>query len=129
MCSFRWNNISSKCKSKMSYSYYLTSKWSKGEEVEKSIRKSNNESSGLTTAVESASASASVSTSAESESGFTRQANKRDAFNEMLSHRDLHTQVGQNPFLAGEHYLQHLNVQENYLRPQNTNVIEPKNNS
>jgi len=47
----------------------------------------------------------------------------------MLSHRDLHTQVGQNPFLAGEHYLQHLNVQENYLRPQNTNVIEPKNNS
>lgn len=107
----------------MSYSYYLTSKWSKGEEVEKSIRKSNNESSGLTTAVERASASA------ESESGFTRQANKRDAFNEMLSHRDLHTQVGQNPFLAGEHYLQHLNVQENYLRPQNTNVIEPKNNS
>lgn len=123
MCSFRWNNISSKCKSKMSYSYYLTSKWSKGEEVEKSIRKTNNESSGLTTEV------ASASVSAESESGFTRQANKRDAFNEMLSHRDLHTQVGQNPFLAGEHYLQHLNVQENYLRPQNTNVIEPKNNS
>lgn len=107
----------------MSYSYYLTSKWSKGEEVEKSIRKTNNESSGLTTEV------ASASVSAESESGFTRQANKRDAFNEMLSHRDLHTQVGQNPFLAGEHYLQHLNVQENYLRPQNTNVIEPKNNS
>ena len=127
MCSFRWNNISSKCKSKMSYSYYLTSKWSKGEEVEKSIRKTNNESSGLTT--EAASVSGSVSASAESESGFTRQANKRDAFNEMLSHRDLHTQVGQNPFLAGEHYLQHLNVQENYLRPQNTNVIEPKNNS
>ena len=27
----------------MSYSYYLTSKWTKGEEVEKSIRKTNNE--------------------------------------------------------------------------------------
>ena len=27
----------------MSYSYYLTSKWTKGEEVEKSIRKTNND--------------------------------------------------------------------------------------
>ena len=119
----------------MSYSYYLTSKWTKGEEVEKSIRKTNNDNS-QTSATSATSASATAlemggasGPSGETESGFTRQANKRDAFNEMLSHRDLHTQVGQNPFLAGEHYLQHLNVQENYLRPQNTNVIEPKNNS
>ena len=58
--------------------------------------------------------------------GFTRQANKRDSFNEMLSHRDMHTQVGQNPFLAGESYLNHLKIQENFLRPQNTNVMESK---
>jgi len=113
----------------MSYSYYLTSKWTKGEEVEKSIRKTNNDSSQTSATSASATALEMGGPSGETESGFTRQANKRDAFNEMLSHRDLHTQVGQNPFLAGEHYLQHLNVQENYLRPQNTNVIEPKNNS
>ena len=59
--------------------------------------------------------------------GFTRAANKRDEFNMKLGHRDQHTQVGQNPFLAGESYIQHLNVQENFLRPQNTNMIYPKN--
>lgn len=60
--------------------------------------------------------------------GFTRLANKRDEFNMKLGHRDQHTQVGQNPFLAGESYLQHLNVQESFLRPQNTNMILSKNN-
>lgn len=60
--------------------------------------------------------------------GFTRQQNKREAFNEKLSHRDLHAQVGQNPFLAGEHYLNHLQIQESFLRPQNTNVISPNTN-
>ena len=116
----------------MSYSYYLTSKWTKGEEVEKSIRKTNNDNS--QTSATSASATAlemggASGPSGETESGFTRQANKRDAFNEMLSHRDLHTQVGQNPFLAGESYLNHLKIQEDFLRPQNTAAMEPKKDS
>jgi hypothetical protein len=115
----------------MSYSYYLISKWTKGEEVEKSIRKTNNENNQEKQSINKTEMFDNNinNNNNNSETGFTRQANKRDSFNEMLSHRDLHTQVGQNPFLAGEHYLQHLNVQENYLRPQNTNVIEPKNNS
>lgn len=116
----------------MSYSYYLISKWTKGEEVEKSIRKTNNENNQQIQSIDKGEMfdNNNINNSNNNtETGFTRQANKRDSFNEMLSHRDLHTQVGQNPFLAGEHYLQHLNVQENYLRPQNTNVIEPKNNS
>lgn len=113
----------------MSYSYYLISKWTKGEEVEKSIRKTNNETKQEIQNINKGEMFDNKNNNNNSETGFTRQTNKRDSFNEMLSHRDLHTQVGQNPFLAGEHYLEHLNVQENYLRPQNTNVIEPKNNS
>jgi hypothetical protein len=69
------------------------------------------------------------STIDQSASGFTRQANKRDSFNEMLSGRDMHTQVGQNPFLAGESYLNHLKIQEDFLRPQNTAAMEPKKDS
>jgi hypothetical protein len=121
------------------YNHFITSKWTlfDGEKVEKSSRKQGNAeyhqqqyqehyqeqdnpqhmmfetSTGLN----------------DLGNGFTRQTNKRDSFNEMLSHRDLHTQVGQNPFLAGESYLQHIKVQEDFLRPQNTNIIEPNTNS
>lgn len=144
------NQIQQPCKTS---AQYLVSKWSKsGEIVERSMRGSNdnnqtisnpgcaqyqtqqqylldnnnemNASYAIQTSIHTVVAPNSIN-----ENGFTRQTNKRDAFNEMLSHRDLHTQVGQNPFLAGESYLQHLSIQENFLRPQNTNVIEPKTNS
>lgn len=60
--------------------------------------------------------------------GYTRRTSKRDEFNQKLGHRDFHTQVGQNPFLAGESYLQHLNIEQQFLRPQNTNTMVPNTN-
>lgn len=139
-------------------SYFLFTRWTKGETVEKSLRTKalvSNKSSGnsetsvnrdsyyMSSQQERHQSSDNLWDSnagdqytnvgevchAESfsPSGYTRQANKRDSFNEMLSHRDMHTQVGQNPFLAGESYLKHLKIQEDFLRPQNTNVMEPKN--
>jgi hypothetical protein len=60
--------------------------------------------------------------------GYTRRTSKRDEFNQKLGDRDFHTQVGQNPFLAGESYLNHLNIEQQFLRPQNTNSIMPNTN-
>ena len=111
----------------MSYSHYVISKWTKGEEVERSLRKKDDSNNSQRQTQQSLLQT--DMNEIQTDSGYTRQPNKRDSFNEMLSHRDLHTQVGQNPFLAGEHYLQHLHVQENYLRPQNTNAFEPKGSS
>ena len=132
-------------------SYYLFTKWTKGETVEKSVRskpvsseEQQRERSGEQVAVDHQEGYGNgygngsgemnyggqmYSTIDQSASGFTRQANKRDSFNEMLSGRDMHTQVGQNPFLAGESYLNHLKIQEDFLRPQNTAVMEPKKDS
>ena len=134
-------------------SYYLFTKWTKGETVERSVRskpvpdkEQQGERSGEQVTLDhqggygnSYSASDGggeisyggqmYSTIDQNASGFTRQANKRDSFNEMLSGRDMHTQVGQNPFLAGESYLNHLKIQEDFLRPQNTAAMEPKKDS
>lgn len=123
-------------------SYFLFTKWTKGESVEKSLR-SKPSSEGTSACAPqppseteetlgwygSGDATAGFSTESQTvASGFTRQANKRDAFNEMLGSRDMHTQVGQNPFLAGESYLNHLKIQEDFLRPQNTAMMDAKMN-
>lgn len=139
----------------MSYNHYVFAKWTKGENVERSMKKpinkhnsQNEQQTNFSYEMDGFLGSAQHQTEMfdntnntdtsygysnggfdDLGNGFTRQTTKRDSFNEMLSHRDLHTQVGQNPFLAGESYIQHLKVQEDYLRPQNTNVIEPKTNS
>jgi len=127
-------------------SYFLFTKWTKGESVEKSVRSKPTASKEQNGAQASADhqegygeghcdsdgdgglsyGGRMCSTIDQGASGFTRQANKRDSFNAMLSGRDMHTQVGQNPFLAGESYLNHLKIQEDFLRPQNTAVMEPK---
>ena len=134
-------------------SYYLFTKWTKGETVERSVRskpvpdkEQQGERSGEQVTLdhqggygnsysagdgggEISYGGQMYSTIDQNASGFTRQANKRDSFNEMLSGRDMHTQVGQNPFLAGESYLNHLKIQEDFLRPQNTAAMEPKKDS
>ncbi len=128
-------------------SYFLFTKWTKGETVERSVRskpvpsKEQNREQVSESHQEGHSegygngdgemnyGGQMYSTIDQSASGFTRQANKRDSFNEMLSGRDMHTQVGQNPFLAGESYLNHLKIQEDFLRPQNTAAMEPKKDS
>lgn len=121
-------------------SYYLFTKWTKGEPVEKSSRGKPPPSEGEREQPLAASITegwggvdhgtgSMVGEHQDTTSGFTRQANKRDSFNEMLSNRDMHTQVGQNPFLAGESYLNHLKIQEDFLRPQNTAIMDPKANN
>lgn len=131
-------------------SYFLFTRWTKGETVEKSLRVRRKIETDTEPKTNMCTSSNETTNNGEyhqnsiwdddsgytysggigetfSSTGYTRQANKRDSFNEMLSHRDMHTQVGQNPFLAGESYLKHLKIQEDFLRPQNTNVTETKN--
>lgn len=106
-------------------SHFLISRWTKGEHVEKSLRKTsqNNGNHQQQPQEDDKEINLGGGNIEQSSSGFTRQANKRDSFNQMLSNRDMHTQVGQNPFLAGESYLKHLKIQEDFLRPQNTNML------
>ena len=48
---------------------------------------------------------------------------KRESFNDKLSERSYHTQVSQNPFLAGRTYSDDIEVEENFLRPKNSSSI------
>lgn len=126
------------------YSYFIQSKWTKlsEEPIEKTPKTSQNsqnrtmynqhqlqeETSPYDWALEN-----DIYNLSQQSQGFglecsTRRTNKRDEFNQKLGNRDFHTQVGQNPFLAGENYLNHLNIEQQYLRPQNTNTIVPNTN-
>lgn len=127
------------------YTHIIVSRWKEltNEPIEKSKRRQENENEVYTekqvfpdnnTQWEFDSVNQDMSNQNDDSShlgGMTRKINKRDEFNQKLGFRDLHTQVGQNPFLAGESYLQHLNIQESFLRPQNTNTITitPSENS
>lgn len=120
------------------YPFFLFTLWTKGEPVERSLRRKQppsaqqhqpqQEATQPDDQLEQYGYSSTYDAHNPNVDGFTRQANKRDSFNEMLSNRDMHTQVGQNPFLAGESYLKHLKIQEDFLRPQNTNTMDSKTN-
>lgn len=60
--------------------------------------------------------------------GFTRRQTKRDSFNSKLDDREMFTQTSQNPFLAGNSYSHDLQIQEEFLRPRNTNQMVPNTN-
>ena len=54
--------------------------------------------------------------------------NKRELSNNKILERGMMSQTSQNPFLIRNNYLEDLNIQENFLRPKNSNFgIETKN--
>jgi len=129
------------------YSYFVYSKWIKvsDEPIEKTPKSSqNHQNKGLQSQQQLQDETSPYNWSLENEishlsqqnqqnqgfgvEGYTRKTSKRDEFNQKLGDRDFHTQVGQNPFLAGESYLNHLNIEQQFLRPQNTNSIVPNTN-
>ena len=85
--------------------------WSKGEPYEKS-KKDENPNFFFDTEYN-------VTTNFGQE-GFTRGNNKKDNLNSKMSDRNLVGQIGQNPFLMNNNYLQDIEVQQNFLIPQNS---------
>lgn len=47
--------------------------------------------------------------------------NKREMHNEKLSSRDMLIQSNTNPFFKNTNYIDHLNMEEQFLRPQDSN--------
>jgi hypothetical protein len=47
--------------------------------------------------------------------------NKRDIANNKINERLMISQIGQNPFLSRNNYLEDLDIQENFLKPKNSN--------
>jgi len=50
--------------------------------------------------------------------------NKREIANEKINERHMISQIGQNPFLARNRYLEDLDIQEAFLKPKNSNFGE-----
>lgn len=50
--------------------------------------------------------------------------NKREIVNEKINERHMISQIGQNPFLKQNKYLEDLNMQEIFLKPKNSNFRE-----
>ena len=53
--------------------------------------------------------------------GFSKQNNKREGQNEKLLNRGMMIQKSINPFLNTSNYLEHLDAEENFLRPKDSN--------
>lgn len=46
--------------------------------------------------------------------------NKRDITNDRINERIMISQIGQNPFLMNNNYLEDLKIQETFLKPKNS---------
>ena len=56
---------------------------------------------------------------------YINRGSKRELANDKLNDRNMISQIGQNPFMINNNYLHDLEVQQNFLIPQNSNY---KNN-
>lgn len=52
---------------------------------------------------------------------FQSKQNKREETNNKMLEREMMAQTSSNPFLLGNDYLEDLSVQEQFLKPQNSN--------
>lgn len=109
-------------------------KWTNGEKYEKSLRKKNDDLSGITNQTYNENSESLNENNSDNnknqyhddrfiQQGFVLKQNKRDAFNDKLLERGFHTQLSQNPFLSGGNYISDIEVEDNFLRPKNTNTI------
>lgn len=53
---------------------------------------------------------------------MNQESNRRESLNGKLSDRRMIQQVGQNPFLMGNNYLNDLSIQEQFLRPKSSHT-------
>lgn len=56
--------------------------------------------------------------------GFITGSNKRELVNNKLNERNMISQIGQNPFMINNNYLNDLDNQQHFLIPQNSNFKE-----
>ena len=101
-------------------STYIEWKWSDGKQYEKTLRTSKKalQETHSSTLSESHPTLATVQT----QTGFTRQSNKRDDQNAKLSERCLMIQKNVNPFLDASNYVNDLMLEDSVLRPKDSNV-------
>lgn len=102
-------------------------KWTNGDKCEKSFRRIENKEEEINKE-ESDISNTDTNTNFYQDDrfiqqGFVLKQNKRDSFNDKLLERGFQTQLSQNPFLAGGNYISDIEVEDNFLRPKNTNTI------
>jgi len=111
-------------------------KWTNGEKYEKSLKKGeiiieNSERTNNQTNNDNLSQNLNENDNKDNfyhddrfiQQGFVLKQNKRDSFNDKLLERGFQTQLNQNPFLSGGNYISDIEVEDNFLRPKNTNTI------
>ena len=96
---------------------YSEWKWSTGEKYDKSAKESKVKVLG-DNVLELA-----LQEGMEFSANKLNSSNKRDLNNDKLMERGMTVQTNMNPFLDGN-YLEDLNVQESYLKPQNSNYMK-----
>lgn len=89
----------------VSFCKYIHWKWSKEDKSQliKSTRKKN------------------IDLSATTDKIYKEEENKREVCNNRISQRDPMIQTNINPYMVKSDYLTDLGVQDNYLRPQDSN--------
>lgn len=98
-------------------------KWTNGEKYEKSNKKNENIQQ-YDEVMNNEDISNYYQDDRQLQQGFVLKQNKREAFNDKLLERGFQTQLSQNPFLAGGNYLSDIEIEDNFLRPKNTNIID-----
>jgi hypothetical protein len=94
--------------------------WSKGEKSEKSS-KNDNPSVNMIVEKEKEKVSKMIKLEITIGDEFIKGSTKREEANDKLNDRNLISQIGQNPFMINNNYLHDLEVQQNFLIPQNSN--------
>lgn len=93
--------------------------WSKGEPVEKSLKSDH---PALKEVKETINEDVNNNKECKKvDNEFIQGRNKRELANTKLNERNMISQIGQNPFMANNNYLHDLDVQQNFLIPQNSN--------
>ena len=101
----------------MEYIYIV---WSKGEKTEKSC-KNQNQNQNPTQEENNENNENNKDIKVEVEDTIK---NKRELANTKLKDRNMISQIGQNPFMINNNYLEDLEIQQNFLIPQNSNIKE-----
>ena len=99
--------------------------WSKGEKVEKSFKSDHPNLKEKEKEKEKEEIKEKTSELIKSDlvngDNFINRGNKRELSNTKLNDRKLISQIGQNPFMVNNNYLHDLEIQQNFLIPQNSN--------
>ena len=101
-------------------------KWSKGEKYEQSLKTDKEKYMALAEANETSNTAAEYNKMKcllfdDGTESCMRVSNKREDANTKLSERCMIENISQNPFLSRNNYLEDLQVQDEFLKPKNSN--------